>query len=118
MAVPDMATDDPALDALDEFAETIEETAAEQRSFARRARRLSRARRRGESWSDVVSSDAEPSLPAASTRLFARLATANTRVRQALASALRAEGLRIEQIARVFGVTHQRISRVLARRSE
>jgi hypothetical protein len=110
--------EDPVVDSLNDFAATIEQSATEQRALAKRARRLGRARSRGRTWSDVVSSDGSPALPAESTWLTARLAAANTRVRRALARALRSEGMGIEQIARKFGVTHQRISRILAQRSE
>jgi Homeodomain-like domain len=109
---------DPTLDSLNEFADTIEDSAAEQRALAKRARRLSRTRARGKPWSEVVASDGNPALPAESTQLLARLAAANTRVRQSLARALRSEGLGIEQIARLFGVTHQRVSRILSQSSD
>jgi hypothetical protein len=109
---------DPALDSLNEFADTVEDSAAEQRALAKRARRLGRTRVRGKPWWEVVATDGNPSLPAESTKLLARLAGANTRVRQRLARALRAEGVGIEQIARLFGVTHQRVSRILSQRSE
>jgi predicted component of type VI protein secretion system len=103
---------------MDDFASVIEESAAEQRTLAKRARRLGRTRSRGASWEDVMSRDAAPALPAESSHLIARLSGANTRLRHALASALRAEGMGIEQIARLFGVTHQRISRILGQRPE
>jgi hypothetical protein len=65
-----------------------------------------------------MTGDATPALPAESSRLIARISGANTRLRHALASVLRAEGMGIEQIARLFGVTHQRISRILGQRPE
>jgi hypothetical protein len=118
MAAERVPKTDPALDSLTEFADTIEDSAAEQRGVAKRARRLGRTRALGKPWSEVVASDGNPALPAESTRLLARLAAANTRVRQTLARALRSEGVGIEQIARLFGVTHQRVSRILSQHSE
>jgi ABC-type transporter Mla subunit MlaD len=118
MAGDRLSISDPAVETLDEFAGAVEESATEQRALAKRARRLGRAWARGSSWSDAVANDGDPALPAESTRLVARLTSANSKVRRALAQALRAEGMGIEQIARFFGVTHQRISRILAQRQE
>jgi hypothetical protein len=119
MAVDRLPTDDDqAVETLDEFASVVEESATEQRALAKRARRLGRARSRGASWEDTMTHDGVPALPAESSRLISRLSGANTRLRHALASALRTEGMGIEQIARLFGVTHQRISRILGQRSQ
>ena len=49
------------------------------------------------------------------SRVLGRSMSASGRVRRALVAAMRAEGASIPAIARVFGVSHQRVSNILRR---
>lgn len=103
--------------ALDEVAEAAEETALDQQRLARRARSMSRHRRLGWSWSLILQRERQPGLVVLLTRSARRLHDVGGRFRRALGQALVHEGLSIRQVAKMFGVTHQRISAMLNRRS-
>ena len=49
------------------------------------------------------------------SQMLARLSKASGTVREELVDVLRAEGASIPSIARLFGVTHQRVSNLLRR---
>ncbi len=57
----------------------------------------------------------QPNLVSLSTRALSSLGVATSRVRTTLARALRTEGLTVREIAALFGVSHQRVSELLAR---
>ena len=111
------AGDQPMADALDAVAEAAEETALDQQRLARRARTMSRQRRLGWSWSQILQRERQPGLLVLMTRSARRLHEVGGRFRQALAQALVQDGLSTRQVAKIFGVTHQRISAMLNRPS-
>lgn len=110
-------TDQPMTTALDEVAEAAEATALEQQRLARRARSMSRQRRLGRSWSEILRRQRQPGILALLTRSARRLQEVGGRFRYALGRALVDEGLSTRQVAKEFGVSHQRISAMLNRRS-
>lgn len=65
------------------------------------------------SLSDIVKGEARPLVVEQISEAIARLHTASSAFRHAEAQALYAEGLTMEQIADLFGVTRQRISVLL-----
>ena len=109
------ANDQSMAGALDEVAEAADETALDQQRLARRARSMSRQRRLGWSWSQILQSERQPGLLVLMARSARRLHEVSGRFRPALGQALVDEGLSTRQIAKTFGVTHQRISAMLNR---
>ncbi|MFD2093356.1 hypothetical protein [Blastococcus deserti] len=73
-----------------------------------RARRLD-----GLSYREIVSGEDLPLIAAVLTENVQRLEAAGTRFRQAEAHALHEEGMTMEEIGRLFGLTRQRISALL-----
>ncbi len=67
----------------------------------------------GEAVYPIVAEEASPRTVELLTQNLAVLETAGSALRTALARALRDEGLTIEQVAALFGVTRQRISALL-----
>lgn len=103
---------------LDEVADIAEEVSAEQRQVAREVRSLKRARQRGASWADMADRQAVGYGPLGRLRESRRkLAKAAGRLAQGVAEGLRAEGQSYRMIAARLGVTHQRVSAMLTRRS-
>jgi hypothetical protein len=109
------ANDQAMARALDEVAEAADETALDQQRLARRARSMNRQRRVGSSWLQILQRERQPGLLVLMTRSARRLHAVGGRFRPVLAKALVAEGLSTRQVARMFGVTRQRISAMLSR---
>lgn len=109
------ASDQAMASALDEVAEVAEVTALEQQRLVRRARSMSRKYRLGRSWSQILQQERQPGLLDLLARSARRLVDLSGRFRQTLAQALVAEGLSTRQVAKTFGVTHQRISAMMNR---
>lgn len=105
--------DDEVIDALDELSTTLEQAAAAEQEMADRAQSLRAKRAEGRSWSDIIAEEPRPRLVELLTITLGRLATASNQFRRLLAAQLRHDELSTEQIARLFGVTRQRISHLL-----
>jgi CRP-like cAMP-binding protein len=108
-------TQDEVLEALDEVAETAEATAMDARRLQTAVRTSRRLRVQGRSWSEIITREDRPRLVERLSAVLARLSGTGSRLRRAQARALRAEGLTIDQIAELFGVTRQRVSALLGR---
>lgn len=98
---------------LQELAESAEENARDQQRIARKARRLDREREKGTAWSTILDRDRRPGLLELLAASARRVATMTNDFRRAVAGALSKEGSSTRQIARRFGVSHQRISAML-----
>jgi hypothetical protein len=109
------ANDQAMARALDDVAEAADETALDQQRLARRARSMSRQRRSGSSWIQILHRERQPGLLVLMTRSARRLHEVSGRFRPVLGQALVDEGLSTRQVARMFGVTRQRISAMLSR---
>ena len=83
----------------------------------RRARDLRAGLASGVSLVDHVRDEPRPLMVELVTANMAALETAGAKLRAAQAAALRAEGLTIEAIAELFGVTRQRISALLKQKA-
>ena len=78
-----------------------------------RARELLDARLRGRSWEEIVVAEERPLIVEQISSAMTTLARAGGGWRRAEAEALRAEGMSINRIATLFGVTRQRVSALL-----
>jgi hypothetical protein len=112
--------DDPIerlLAALSEVEASAQANADRSRALQRRARVLRRRLRAGENIVDLVTQEKTPRMVELLSSNMATLETAGSEFRAAEALALRAEGLTIEAIAVLFGVTRQRISALLKQKA-
>ncbi|RBY80341.1 hypothetical protein DQ239_04610 [Blastococcus sp. TF02-09] len=104
---------DAADRALADLVTEIDRCVDELRQARARAETLSRYRRDGEAWVDVVTSEARPLIVERISTVLATLSAAGHRWRREQAAALQAEQISINRIAALFGVTRQRISALL-----
>ena len=100
-----------------EVAAAADMTAREQRRVASLARRIADQRERAVPWATIVEKGTVSSLAELLVRGANRLRVAASRVRRAAASGLLGEGLTTRQVGRRFGVSHQRISALVAPKS-
>ena len=107
-----MGQDDELLVALDELVAALKDNNARNAEAIRRAEEIKRERALGKPWSEIVTGD-RPLIVELLTRNLEALTTAGSRLRRLEASALHDEGLSMERIGRLFGVTRQRISELL-----
>jgi len=87
------------------------------RELKRRARLLRRRLEAGDRLTDLVEGEPTPRMVELLTSNMTTLETSGAEFRAAEALALRAEGLTIEAIATLFGVTRQRISALLKQKA-
>ena len=112
---PARAAGDPTLVALDELSAALDDLSRDQRDLAQRIDALRQARQRGASWQEILSREEPPGSMQVVSQMLARLSKASGTVRKELVDVLRSEGASIPSIARLFGVTHQRVSNLLRR---
>lgn len=113
-AVPGSAAD-PTLQALDALSEALEQIAEDQKVLVTKIEELRRARRKGLPWQDILVEEDAPGSMQVVSRMLACLSKASGTLRKELVDELREEGATIPAIARLFGVTHQRVSNLLRR---
>ncbi|HVX19901.1 MAG TPA: hypothetical protein VHB02_00980 [Acidimicrobiales bacterium] len=106
---------DPTLEALDALSAALAELTREQRDLTDRIDRLRRSRQSGMAWQQILSDDDPPGTMQVVSQMLARMSKASGTLRKDLVDSLRAEGTSIPAIARMFGVTHQRVSNLLRR---
>ena len=106
-------TEDPFLEALTALERVLEENDRRAKLITRRIAQVRRQRSRGAEYADIVASEDGPLVVQLLTESSTALDTAGAQVRRAEADALYAEGLTMEHIAEVFGVTRQRVSTLL-----
>ena len=111
-----MRTDDDVLQALDALTQVLHENQARNEQAIARAERVRARRLEGERYRDIVESEEGPLLLELATESLAALMHAAGRLRRAQADALHAEGLTMDRIAELFGVTRQRVSALLRHR--
>lgn len=112
------AQGDGTLRALDALSAALAEMGRDERLLEERLRHLHRERSQGRSWHDILGEEDPPGTMQLVSRILACLAKASGTLRKELVDALRREGVSIPAIARLFGVTHQRVSNLLRRPSE
>jgi hypothetical protein len=82
-----------------------------------RAQQLRQQRRSGQSWLDIVSTETRPLIVERVTHTLESLNTKGGRWRREQACALLEEGVSINRIAALFGVSRQRISTLVRKRN-
>lgn len=108
-----MQQDQDLLDSLDELAKALRENTARNQHIIKRAQKLRRMRAKGIPWSELVSEDQRPLIVELLSQNLQTLSTAGSRLRRLEAQALHDEGLSMERIAKLFGVSRQRVSELL-----
>jgi hypothetical protein len=109
---------DATLRALDALTHALAEMGDDQRLLEKRLQELYRQRSEGRAWRDILADEEAPGTMQVVSHMLACLAKASGTLRKELVDTLRREGVSIPAIARLFGVTHQRVSNLLRRPSE
>ena len=105
--------DDPVLDALEGLVRALRANSARIEATIARAERIREQRGEGLSYREIESGEERPLIVELTRDNLATLVEAGSRLRRAEAHALHAEGMTMEQIAELFGVTRQRVSALL-----
>lgn len=107
----------PAADAtaaeLESAAEGLDEVAAEAGKAADLLREVGAHRRRGQSWRELLDGPRTRSLLQLTSSASQRLSAVAARLRRAVARSLVAHGMRVGEVAKHLGVSHQRVSALL-----
>lgn len=111
----DVPATDEVMVALDALLEALDANIQLAKRCRRRARDLRHQRRRGRAYRDIVPAGDEPLIVHMMRENLGRLGAAASRLQHAEAAALYAEGMTMEAIGQLFGVTHQRVSAMLKR---
>ena len=104
---------DHVVTALDQLVEAVEQNVGDERQLVRKISGLREARATGTPVTHALGEERPPGTMELLGRVLSRLMEASGSTRRALARAMRSEGTSIPAIARLFGVTHQRISNIL-----
>ncbi len=112
MRRPD-SSEDPALEALDELCATARQMIARAEQILERAAYIQGERAAGAPYREIVPAEPRPLIVELISATLSELADAGSRWRRAEARALHGEGLTMDVIARLFGVTRQRVSSLL-----
>jgi hypothetical protein len=106
-------SDDKFLKALGALEEVLADNEKRASLITKRIAQLRRLRARDVSYTELVASEDGPLIVHLLTESSTALDSSGANVRRAEARALYAEGLTMEQIAKSFGVTRQRVSALL-----
>jgi len=108
---------DEVLEALDLLVEAVRAMSKANEDILRRAEHIKRERAQGSSWTTIVESAGEPLVVELVRQNLDALFDAGGRLRRAEAKALHDEGRTMEEIAKTFGVSRQRVSALLKERA-
>ncbi|MDE3086539.1 MAG: hypothetical protein KGJ77_07205 [Acidobacteriota bacterium] len=106
---------DEVLEAIDALTDAVEANSDDEKLLTQRLDELRRERERGVPVTQALADEDNPGTMQVLGRVLSRLMDASGNVRRALARSMRSEGTSIPAIARIFGVTHQRVSNILNR---
>ena len=101
------------VDALAELVDALKRNADRIGRAVEKADVLIRQRENGRPWSEILRAEDRPLIIELIGQNLDELYTSGGRLRRALARSLYDEGMSMEQIARTFGVTRQRVSALL-----
>jgi predicted XRE-type DNA-binding protein len=119
VAVPqEDPTRDEVLTALEQVTAALAGTERRAREIVERGERHARHRAAGRSWRDITHAEELPRTLDLLRETLDVLQRANTQYRRALARELHAEGVTMQRIAELFGVTRQRVAHVLKGQNE
>ena len=104
---------DPALEALAALSNVARVSAEQLSALDEDLSTMQRRRRRGWSWRRIMAFDGSTEPLSSVAKLLADLAAAIGSFRRALTHALRKEGMRVVEIAKLLGVSRQRVSAVI-----
>lgn len=104
---------DPVLIALDQLVSVLREMTELNNAAIERADVIHGLRGRGHSYTEILPLEERPLIVELLTHSLLQVSDASGRFRKAEARALRAEGLTMAEIARLFGVTRQRVAALL-----
>lgn len=102
-----------ATEALRALDSTLQSSIDELTSARARVETVLRARENGSSWRDICHNEQRPLIVESVTTVLDQLSAVGSRFRRAQAKALHHEGLSMERVAALFGVTRQRVSALL-----
>ena len=102
-----------ATEALRELDRALQQSIAELTAARARVETVLASRSNGQSWRDIVHSEQRPLVVESVTSVLDQLSAVGSRFRRAQAKALHHEGLSMERVAALFGVTRQRVSALL-----
>ena len=105
--------EDPVLDALEDLVRALEANRERIDATIERAAAMRRLRQEGRSYREIETGVTGPLIVELTRDNLATLIDAGSKLRKAEARALHDEGLTMEQIAELFGVTRQRVSALL-----
>ena len=108
-----MGVDDPILEALDALEEALDQNAVRRDVIKDRIARIRERRAQGAPYAELAHQEAGPAIVQLVTASATALDHYGVRLRRAAALVLYNEGMTMEQIAEVFGVTRQRVSALL-----
>ena len=115
MTTHDRRHTDDVIDALDVLTRALERARGEIDAALRRAAILRRQRAAGMGYARILSEAERPLIVESVTTVLASLSDAGSRFRRAQARAVYAEGLSMEMIGRLLGVSRQRVSSLVRR---
>lgn len=111
------AGNDPVLEALDGLVEALRSNIEASNAAIERAKLIQRLRAEGLSYIDISDEVGRPVVVNAITDNLQRLRSHGAEFRREQAKALHAEGMTMDQIGALFGVTRQRVSAILKKGS-
>lgn len=104
---------DPVLDALDALGDSLEASAADEKALGEQVRQLRAGRLEGLSWRDAMDRAEGSEVLDLLGKIVRRLTAVGAVLRRALAVVLVDEGASTAEVAHRFGVSRQRIFRLL-----
>jgi Helix-turn-helix domain len=110
---PDLNEDDAVLVALTALVDLLAANERRSADMRERVEEIRRLRAAGLGYGEIVAQEEPPLIVGLLTESAQALDAVGARVRRTEAAALYAEGLTMDEIARHFGVTRQRISALL-----
>ena len=103
-------------EALQEVQAMLDDIDRQRRVLGRRLARIREGRSAGDTWHDILAEEEVSTVEVLSV-LLSDISKASGTFRRALTAELREEGISIPGIARLYGVTHQRVSNLLRQSS-
>lgn len=110
------SSDDAVLQAMDQLVAVMHEISHRNEEAARRVAEMREMRAQGLSYRDIATREEKPRLVELTRENLDDLLDAGGRLRRTCARTLHEQGLTMEQIAELLGVTRQRVSALLRSR--